>query len=301
MLFAPFFHDGLDLVCVDADHRLAEVLGKLRQELRILPVRHGLHDRGGALRRIPALEDTRPDEDAFRAKFHHERGIGRCGNAAGGEIDDRQTSVVMHERHEVERRGKLLGRLEEFVLAQRRHTAYLGLYPAQVPYGLHDVACAGFALRADHRRTLAYAAKSFAKIARAADERNLELRLVDVPHIVGGRQHLALVDVVYLYRLENPRFGDVAYAALCHHWYRHGILYRPYHRRVAHAADATYRPYVRRDALESHHRACARRLRYLRLLGRGHIHYHPALEHLGEIAVQFLTVVHCFLLFCVGN
>ena len=45
-------HDRFDLFLVDADHRLTEVLGQAGEEVRILPVRGRLDNRGGALRRV---------------------------------------------------------------------------------------------------------------------------------------------------------------------------------------------------------------------------------------------------------
>ena len=59
-----------------------------------------------------------------------------------------------------------------------------------------DVARARLALGADHRRAFADAAQRLAQVAAAADERDRELPLVDVVLLVGGGEHLALVDVV---------------------------------------------------------------------------------------------------------
>ena len=58
--------------------------------------------------------------------------------------------------------------------------------------------------------------------------------------------------------------------------------------------DAARRADVRRDAFERHNGAGARRLRDFRLLGRGDVHDHAALEHLGQIFVQFVTVLRHF-------
>ena len=81
-------------------------------------------------------------------------------------------------------------------------------------------------------------------------------------------------------------------AALRHHRNRHRRLDALDHRGVAHARNASRRAYVGRDALERHHGARARLLGDLRLLWRSHVHYHAALEHLREVAVQFLPVCH---------
>ena len=57
------------------------------------------------------------------------------------------------------------------------------------------------------------------------------------------------------------------------------------------AGDAAGSADVGRDTLERHHRACARVLRDLRLLGGGDVHDHATLEHLRQILVQFVPVV----------
>ena len=202
----------------------------------------------------------------------------------------------MHELHEVERRGEFLRRLVELVLAERHDAANFALHLAHVPHGLDDVASTGLALRADHRRALTDAPERLAEVARAADEGNVELVLVDVPHVVRGGKHLGLVDVVDLYRLEDARLGDVSDAALRHHRNRHRRLDALYHRGVAHARDASSRADVGRDALERHHGARARLLGDLRLLWRRHVHDNASLQHLREIPVKFLSVTHCVFL-----
>ena len=71
----------------------------------------------------------------------------------------------------------------------------------------------------------------------------------------------------------------------------HGLLNALDHGRVAHAGDATGRANIGRNALERHHRACARVLRDLSLLGGGDVHDHATLEHLRQILIQFVPVV----------
>ena len=63
-----------------------------------------------------------------------------------------------------------------------------------------------------------------AEVATAAHERHPERRLVDVIRLVGHREHLALVDVIDLARLEYLRLDGVSDARLGHHGYGHGIL-----------------------------------------------------------------------------
>ena len=55
---ATLRHQQLNLALVDADHRFAEVLGDLRDDLRVVEVRDRLDDRGRALRGVAALEDA---------------------------------------------------------------------------------------------------------------------------------------------------------------------------------------------------------------------------------------------------
>ena len=110
--------------------------------------------------------------------------------------------------------------------------------------------------------------------------------LVDVVRDVGRRQHLGLVDVVDLERLQDLRLDEVADAALRHHRDRHGLLDLRDHRRVGHAGDAAVAPDVGRHALERHHRDGAGVLGDLRLLGVDDVHDHAALEHLGEAALD---------------
>ena len=125
-----------------------------------------------------------------------------------------------------------------------------------------------------------------AQVAAAADERDGELPLVDVVLLVGRRQHLALVDVVDLERLEDLRLDEVADPRLRHHRDRHGLLDLDDLVRVGHARDAALGADVGRDALERHHRDRAGVLGDPRLLGVGDVHDHPALEHLGEAALD---------------
>lgn len=134
-------------------------------------------------------------------------------------------------------------------------------------HGLDDIASARLALGTNHGRALRNAAQRFAQVLRTAHERHVELVLVDVVHVVGGAEHFGFVDVVDFDGLQNAGFGDVADAHLRHDRDGHGLLNALDHGRVAHAGDATGRANIGRNALERHHRACARVLRDPRLLG----------------------------------
>ena len=153
---------------------------------------------------------------------------------------------------------------------------------AHVAHRLDDVAGAGLALGPDHRRALADAAQRLAEVAAAAHERHLELVLVDVVLLVGRGQHLGLVDVVDLERLEHLGLGEVADAALGHDRDADRLLDLADQLRVAHARHAAELADVRRHALEGHDRDGARLLGDPRVVGGHDVHDHAAREHAGE-------------------
>src|SRR3954451_2358387 len=130
--------------------------------------------------RVLRLEDAGPDERALCAQLHHERRVGRRGDPACAEDDDGQLARLRDAAHDVERRLMLLRRRGELGLVERLQAADLAADPAQVADRLDDVAGAGLALGADHRRALADAAERLAEVGRAAYEGNLEAPLVDV-------------------------------------------------------------------------------------------------------------------------
>src|SRR3546814_13560796 len=85
---------------------------------------------------------------------------------------------------------------------------------AEVALGLDDVAGAGLALGADHRRPLADAPERLAEVGGAAHERDVEGPLVDVVGLVGRRENLGLVDVVHAEGLADLGLEEVAEAGL---------------------------------------------------------------------------------------
>ena len=153
-------------------------------------------------------------------------------------------------------------------------------------HGLDDVAGAGLALGADHRRSLADPPQGLAEIGGAAHERNAERPLVDVVGLVGGRQHLGFVDVVDLERLEHLGLDEMADPRLGHHRDRDRVLNPLDHLRVRHARHAAVPADVGGHALERHHGRRAGVLGDLGLLGRDHVHDHAALEHLGQAGLD---------------
>ena len=147
---------------------------------------------------------------------------------------------------------------------------------------LHDVAGAGLALGADHGRPLGDAAQGLAQVGGAADEGHGERPLVDVVGLVGGGEHLALVDEVDPQRLQHLGLGEVPDAGLGHHRDGDRGLDRLDHGRVAHAGHPAVAPDVGRDPLEGHDRHRAGVLRHHGLVGVDDVHDHAALEHLGQ-------------------
>jgi hypothetical protein len=152
--------------------------------------------------------------------------------------------------------------------------------------GLDDVAGAGLALRADHAGALADAAQGLAQVGGPAHERHGEGPLVDVVGLVGGREHLGLVDVVHAEGLEDLGLDEVTDADLGHDRDGHRGLDALDHLRVRHAGHAAVAPDVGGDPLEGHDRDGAGVLGDAGLLGVDDVHDHAALEHLGQAALH---------------
>src|SRR5262249_60733670 len=121
---------------------------------------------------------------------------------------------------------------------------------SHVPYRVDDVAGSGLALGADHRRSLGDAPQRLAKVATPAYEGHRELPLVDVVLLVRGREHLALVDVVDLERLEHLRLDEVPDPGLRHDGDRHRLLDLADLVGIGHASDAALGADVGGGALE---------------------------------------------------
>ena len=113
---------------------------------------------------------------------------------------------------------------------------------------------------------------------------------VDMVDVVGGGEDLGLIDVVDVDGLQNARLGDMADAHFRHDRDGDSFLDALDHGRVAHTAHAARRTDVRGDALERHHRAGAGILGDFRLFRGGDVHDDAALEHLGEVPVEFRAI-----------
>ena len=109
--------------------------------------------------------------------------------------------------------------------------------------------------------------------------------------IVGWRKHFALVDVIDFDGLQYLRLDKVPDAAFRHNGNAHRSLDTLDHGGIAHARHPARRTNIGRNAFEGHNRASSRLLGDARLLGRGHIHNHTALEHLGKCAVEYAAVL----------
>jgi hypothetical protein len=217
--------DGRDNIHCETDHRSTEVLRDLtlrsdartaptpragthlREDLRVVVVRDGLHDSLCALgrvtrlqrvsdaalsvtgRREPTLKMPEPTKTpsqpsciisaASAAKAISDGGTdirqSRTGrrDPTGGEVDDREALQARHLLEEVERRLDVLRVRVQLLLVHAHHAAHGRGHVALVAHGLDDVARAGLALCADHRRALGDAAQRLPEVAAPAHERHL--------------------------------------------------------------------------------------------------------------------------------
>ena len=159
-------------------------------------------------------------------------------------------------------------------------------------HSLNNIARTRFALGANHRSTLGYAAQGLAQVLGTADKRYVKLCLVDMVNVIGRTEHLTLVDIVNLYGLQYLCLGNVADAALCHHGYAHGLLNTANHFRVAHSRYTTCCTYIGRNSLKCHHGACSCLFGYACLFRGCNVHNNSALKHLGQLTIQCLSFVH---------
>src|SRR5665647_2608480 len=265
---------------------IAEADGDLGDDLGVAVVGRRLDDGVGALLRILALEDAGADKDALRAELHHEGGVGGRGDAAGAEVDHRELAILGHPADQLVGRRQLLGGDVQLVRIERGEAADLAHDGAHVTHGLDDVAGAGLALGAHHRGAFADAAQGLTEVHGAADEGHLELPLVDVVGLVGGREDLALVDVVDLEGLEDLGFDEVADARLGHDGDGDALLDLLDLSGVGHADHAALGADVGGHALEGHDGAGPGLFGDLGLLGVGDVHDDAALEHVGEAALH---------------
>ncbi len=218
--------------------------------------------------------------------MHHQCGVGRGGDTAGSEVDDRQATPLGGVVDQVDRRLVFAGPLLALLVAHPRQLPDGALYVALVVDRLVHVAGTGLALRADHRRALVDAPERLLEVPGATDERGGELALVDVVAVVGRRQHLGLVDHVRTGGLQNLGLLRVADACLAHHRNRRLVDYLTERRRVGHPGDTATLADVGRHRLQVHHRDSTHILGDAGLLGVHHVHYDAAFLHLREPALH---------------
>ena len=188
--------------------------------------------------------------------------------------------------HEAERGLQLLGPFEQLGGIGLRDLADVTEDLAEVTNRLDDVARAGFALGADHARTLGDATERLTQVGGTAHERHVERPLVDVMGLIRGGQHLGLVDVVDPERLQDLRLGEVTDAGLGHDRNGHRRLDLLDHLRIAHAGDAAVAADVGGHPLEGHDGARTGVLGDPRLCGVDDVHDDATLQHLGEAALD---------------
>ena len=198
--------------------------------------------------------------------------------------------------HQLDRNGQLLCGFVKLVLAQVLNAADFRVHRTHMGDGLYNVARARFALGADHACALCNAAERFTEVTCAADERHVELGLVDVIYIVGGGEDFTFVDVVDFNGLKNLRLYEMTDAALRHDRNGNRLLNAANHAGVAHTGNTARRADVRRDALKRHDSARASLLGNLCLLRGGNVHDDAALEHLRQFLVEFVTCSHFIVL-----
>src|SRR4051794_36677072 len=94
----------LELPRLERLHRDAEPVGGGGDARRVPEVRRRLDDRPCAPVGILGLEDAGTDEHGLGAELHHQRGVGRGRDAAGGEERDGELALARDLLDDVDRR-----------------------------------------------------------------------------------------------------------------------------------------------------------------------------------------------------
>ncbi len=205
--------------------------------------------------RVLALEDPRADEVPLGAELHHQRRVGRRRDAAGAEQRHRQPPAPRRPRGRprAARRAPSphsasssapseCSRLIPPVISRMWRTASTMLPVPASPLE-RIIAAPSPSRRSASPRLVAPQTNGTSKASLS-----MWLRLV------GGGQHLGLVDVVDLERLQHLGLGEVADPRLRHHRDRHRLLDLLDHPRARHPGDAAVGADVGRHALQRHHR-----------------------------------------------
>ena len=115
---------------------------------------------------------------------------------------------------------------------------------------------------------------------------------IDVVVFVGHREDFGFVDVVDLERFEDLGFDEVADADFSHDGNGDGFLDFFDEGWIAHAGDATFFSNIGGNAFERHDGDGAGFLGDARLFGIDDVHDDAAFEHLREVCVDFVAIVH---------
>ena len=175
--------------------------------------------------------------------------------------------------------------------------ADLPLDQTHVPDSLYHISGAGFSFGADHRSAFLYSAKCFSQISGTADKGNAKAGLVDMIHVVCGRENFTFINVVDLNSLQDLSFCKMADAAFCHNRNGNSVLNAADHFGVTHTGDSTGGTDISRNLFQSHNGACPGRFCDAGLFRCGHIHDDTALQHLCQFSVEFVTfLIHKFYL-----
>jgi hypothetical protein len=126
------------------------------------------------------------------------------------------------------------------------------------------------------------APQRLAEIPATADEGRFKTPFIDLKFVVGGREHLALVDAIHLHRLEHLRLDKMADAHFCHHRNTDRPLDAGDHVGIAGPRDAAMFADVGRHPLERHHRTRSGVFGDTSLLGIDHIHDDAPFELLAK-------------------
>ena len=196
----------------------------------------------------------------------------------------------MNILHQVVRSLQLLGCLVKFILAHRNQAADFALHHTHVGNSLNHITCSWLTLGTDHGSTLSNTAERLAQVLGTTNEWHVELSLVDVINIISWREHLALVDIVDFDSLKNLSLSEVTDAALSHYRDRNSLLNTLNHLRVAHTRNTTCCTDVSWNTFQSHYCACTCCLCDSCLFRSCYVHNHTTLEHLSQVAVQFLSI-----------
>src|SRR6202035_3289403 len=109
-------------------------------DVGLVEVGGGGDDRLGETQRVVALENAAAHEVAVAAQLHHQRGIRRCGDAAGREVHHRKLAALVDLNNQVIGRPQSLGFGHELVTTERLQTANATLHRAHVAHRFDDVA-----------------------------------------------------------------------------------------------------------------------------------------------------------------